>query len=406
MAVGVAGVAVAARVGGRIAAHERALRSTAREQAALRRVATLVAQGAESAEVLDAVCRETGVLIGATSANLAQFEAGGVNVTLAGWSRRDTHVPAGTRLPMVGESIDSLIQRTAAPARFDDYGDATGELATIIRNRGIRGEVGAPVIVDGRVWGALIVGTDGTSLPPGTEGRVASFAELVATALANAAARAELVASRARIVAAADEARRRIERDLHDGAQQQLVALALELRVLESAIPAELTETRATLDRLQEELSAALDDVREISRGLHPAILSHGGLGPALRSLGARSALPVELDLRVDERLPESIEIATYYVVSEALANAAKHADAAVAEVSVGVSEGWLRASIRDDGIGGAETGWGGSGLLGLRDRVNALGGRLVIDSPSGRGTAISVALPLEPRTAGSDVSR
>jgi signal transduction histidine kinase len=371
------------------------LRRLVEEQAALRRVATLVARGAQPTEIFDGVCAETGTLIGATSANLVHFTPDGLNLTLAGWSLRNTHVPTGTRLPLGEGTINRLIQSTGAPGRVDDYSAAPGELAALIRGRGIRSEVGAPVIVEGQVWGALIVGTDEADpLAAETELRVASFAELVATALANATARSELVASRARIVAAGDEARRRIERDLHDGAQQRLVGLALELRALESAVPDDLNEVRSELARLGDEVAAALDEVREISRGLHPALLSHAGLGPALGSLASRSAVPVELEVGVEGRLPRSVEIATYYAVSEALTNVARHSGASFARVRVESVGGWLHASVRDDGVGGADSG-AGSGLAGLRDRVEALGGRFTIASAGNEGTSVSIELPL-----------
>jgi signal transduction histidine kinase len=371
------------------------LRRLADEQAALRRVATLVARGADSRAIFDAVAHETGPLIGATSVNLAHFAPDGHNVTMAGWSVRDTHVPTGTRLPIPAGTINAIIRETAEPARVDSYEEVSGDLAAVIRRRGIRSEVGAPVIVEGRLWGALIAGTDRADpLPAGTERRVARFAELIATAVANATARSDLVASRARIVAAADEARRRIQRDLHDGTQQRLVTLSLELRALRSAIPAEMVELRSALDHVEEEVAAALADVREISRGLHPAILSQLGLGPALRSLSARSPVPVELDVTVSEGLPPSFAIAAYYVVSEALANVAKHAQASHVRVSVTTSENRLRVSVRDDGVGGADSS-AGSGLIGLEDRVAALGGRLALTSPAGQGTSISVELPL-----------
>jgi signal transduction histidine kinase len=368
----------------------------AQEQAALRRVATLVAGGADPQQVFDAVCEETGVLIGSTSANLARFTRDGFNLTLAGWSLRDTHVPAGTRLPIEGDTVNAFIRSTGAPSRFEGYTEGSGNLATVIRRRGIRSEVGAPVTVEGEVWGALIVGTDRAEpLPPGTEARVAGFAELVATALSNAAARTEIVASRARIVAAADDARRRIERDLHDGVQQRLVTLILELRALQSALGEDREELRAELGRLQAELATTLDDVREISRGLHPAILSHAGLEPAIKSLAARSSVPVELDLRVDGRLPSTIEVAAYYVVSEALTNAAKHAQASLVEVGMVTEDGLLRATIRDNGTGVPDPSKG-TGLTGLRDRVEALGGRFAIASPLDGGTSLAVELPLD----------
>lgn len=255
--------------------------------------------------------------------------------------------------------------------------------------------------MDGRLWGSIIAGWDTDGAPPaGAESRLAGFAELVATAVSNALTRSELVASRARIVTAGDEARRNIERNLHDGIQQQLVALELELRTVEAELPTELEPTRLDLERLQGALETVLDDVREISQGVHPATLSQWGLGPALRSLTRRSPIPVELEIDVPERLPDSVEIAAYYVVSEALANVAKHAQASYAVVEVGVSGGWLHARVRDDGIGGADT-ERGSGVTGLVDRVEALGGRLSLSSPPARGTVIAVALPLGGESAG-----
>jgi signal transduction histidine kinase len=375
------------------------LRRLAREQAALRRVATLVARGAPAQQVFEAVCEETGMLVGSASANLAHFLEDDRVETLAGWSLRDIHVPAGTLLPHENDTVDAVVLRTGAPGRYDRYDLSTSEFAAFIRDRGIRSEVAAPVLVDGAVWGALIAGTDSEEpLPEETERQVASFAELVATALANATARTELIASRARIVAAGDAARRRIERDLHDGIQQRLVALILELRALERT-PVPRHELTAELSRLQDDLSHALDELREIARGLHPALLSHAGLPPALRSLAARSPVPVELIVEVDGRLAAPVEVAAYYLVSEALANAAKHADASMVTVAVRTDDGVLVATVRDDGRGGADP--AGGGLTGLRDRVEAIGGRLSIASPPGAGTSLSAALPLAPQPAG-----
>jgi PAS domain S-box-containing protein len=371
------------------------LRQLAEEQAALRRVATLVARGTDAHAVFDAVCAETGPLIGASSVNLARFTADGFNLTMAGWSLRDTHVPTGTRLPLGPETINGVIQRTVAPARVDSYDDVPGELAALIRERGIRSEVGAPVIVEGRVWGALIAGTDGAEpLPPAAEQRVASFAELIATAVSNATTRSELIASRARIVTASDEARRRIERNLHDGTQQRLVALGLDVQALDASIPTDQRDAHSDLERIGREIEAVLEDVRELSRGLHPALLSQAGLGPSLRALARKSPIPVSLDVDIAERPSESIEIAVYYVISEALANAAKHARAAEISVELASSADEIRARIEDDGIGGAEAS-AGSGLVGLIDRVEALGGRFALDSPPGHGTTISIQLPL-----------
>ncbi len=345
------------------------LRDLAHEQAALRRVATLVAKGTDAAAVFNAVCAETGELMGATSVNLARFTPDGFNLTMAGWSLRDTHVPTGTRLPLSGDTINGLIQRTGAPARFDSYEDSSSQLAAVIRQRGIRSEIGAPVVVEGELWGALIAGTDRDEvLPPGAELRVARFAELVATAVSNATTRSELIASRARIVAAADEARRRLERDLHDGTQQRLVTLALDLQAARARIPADQQEIRSNLERIENETDTILDELRELSRGLHPALLS--------------------------------LETAVYYVISEALTNAAKYSQASVINVTLTTVSDVLRATIEDDGIGGAEAS-AGSGLIGLIDRIEALGGRFALDSPPGRGTKIGIELPLVPPPSG-----
>ena len=243
-----------------------------------------------------------------------------------------------------------------------------------------------------------MVSTREEPLPADSEARLARFTELVATAIANAESQVQLTASRARIVAAADQARRRIERDLHDGAQQRLVSLALQLRAVQAAVPPEAIELAAQFDGLVDEVTSALDELRELARGIHPAVLAEGGLRPALKGLARRSAVPVELDVRVDGRLPEQIEIAAYYVVSEALTNAAKHAHASVVHVEAvtveGDGDGVLRVRVRDDGRGGTHFA-GGSGLVGLKDRVEALGGTIKIESPPGRGTALHATVPI-----------
>jgi signal transduction histidine kinase len=226
---------------------------------------------------------------------------------------------------------------------------------------------------------------------------MAEFTELVATAIANAESQEVLRASRARIVAASDQTRRRIERDLHDGVQQRLVSLTLALRAAESGIPDGLDELVEELSQVAAGLGGVLEDLREISRGIHPAILAEGGLAPALKTLARRSAIPVDLDVQVPGRLPDRFEVATYYSVSEVLTNAAKHSEASVVRVDVLTRDGTLRVSLRDDGVGGADP-TGGSGLVGLRDRVEALGGSLSLRSPRGEGTALVIELPLDER--------
>jgi signal transduction histidine kinase len=231
--------------------------------------------------------------------------------------------------------------------------------------------------------------------PPATEAQIAEFTELVATAVANAEAHAELTASRARIVATADEARRRIERDLHDGAQQRLVSLALRLRTAATAIPPELGQVHQELTDVGAELDEVLGELRELSRGIHPAILSEGGLGPPLRTLARRSSVPVELQVGMEGRLPERVEVAGYYVVAEALTNVAKHAGASLVQVEIVTNDGLLRLAIRDDGVGGADP-TRGTGLVGLKDRVEATGGTLRVESRPGQGTSLVVELPTD----------
>ena len=251
-----------------------------------------------------------------------------------------------------------------------------------------------PIHVNGRLWGMIAIGSGGGPLPSDTEQRMTQFTGLVATAVANAQNRAELMTSRARIVAAADETRRRIERDLHDGTQQQLVSLILELRMVQAAVPAGLGELDGKLSRLAERLTGVSDQVREISHGIHPAILSSADLQSTLRALGRRSAVPVDINVRIDGRLPEPVEVGAYYVVSEMITNAAKHARASVVAVDAEASGGMLRLRVRDDGIGGADP-LRGSGLTGLKDRIEALGGIFSLHSPEGGGTVASCELPV-----------
>ena len=365
------------------------LHQLADEQSALRRIATLVAGGAQSSVVFDAVCQETGRLFEVTSVNLAHFTTDGFNLTMAGWSMRDVHIPAGTRLPLEGDSINALVRDTAAPGRFDSYEGASGELASLLRNRGVRSEVGAPVVVDGRVWGALIAGTDEQEpLPVGLEQRLSSFAELVATAISNATTQTELIASRMRIVEAAYEQRRRVVRDLHDGAQQRLVEALITLQLAQAR-----GEDTPLIAEGVEHVRAAIAELRELARGIHPAILTHRGLAAAVEALAHRTPLPVAVEISND-RYPPSVESAAYFVVAEALTNVAKYANAGAARVTATSSDGWLILTIEDDGVGGARASTD-SGLSGLYDRIAALNGTLAVDSPAGGGTRIRAEIPL-----------
>jgi PAS domain S-box-containing protein len=370
-------------------------RSLAKTQAALRRVATLVAEGVPPAQVFSALGEEVNGLLDAGNSAIARLEADGTVKIVANCGTTTDALALGTRLkPEPGWLLTAVIQ-TGRAARKDDYDDASGGMPVVIRDLGIHSSVAAPIAVEGELWGVIILGTQRARFPDDTEQRLEEFTELAATAIANAATRSELAASRARIVAASDETRRRIERDLHDGTQQRLVSLSLDLRLAESTVPAELHEHRGTIGRVAEELNGVIDELREISRGIHPAILSEGGLAPALRTLARRSATPMKLDDAIENRLPEPIEVAAYYVVSEALANTTKHAHASQVQVALGARNGSLRLSIHDDGVGGADPA-GGSGLVGLRDRVEALGGSIEIRSPAGEGTHVVVELPLE----------
>jgi signal transduction histidine kinase len=367
------------------------LRRVADEQAALGRVATLVAEAAPPSAVFAAVAGEVGRLLSVDRVFVGRYGADDTVAVVAAWSATGETMPAGCRGPVDRGSVSELVRETGRPAPVDRYAD---HLAEVVRELGIRSAVAAPITVEGRLWGLIAVASTGEPPPPGTEARLADFTGLVATAIANANAQAELTASRARIVASADETRRKIERDLHDGAQQRLVSLALQLRAAQAAVPPELDELAAELDRVAAGLTGALDELREFARGIHPAILAEGGLRPALRVLARRSPVPVDLDVRTEGRLPEPLEVAAYYVVSEALTNAAKHARAATVTVAVEPSDDMLRIGVRDDGVGGADFARG-SGLVGLRDRVEALGGRIALQSNRGLGTSLSVELPL-----------
>jgi signal transduction histidine kinase len=377
------------------------LRSFAAEQAALRRVAVLVARGAAPEELFAAVAAEAGRVLSADAASVVRYDPGGGITYVGMWSNTATlPIPVGTRANPGGRNVTTLVLQSGQPTRIDDHREFTGEIGELVRDSDLRAAVGVPVSVEGRLWGVMLVASTRGPLPAATEGRLADFTELTATAIANAEAQAALTASRARIVAAADAARRRVERDLHDGVQQRLVSLALRLRAAQTAAPGS-RELASWLDSAATEVTGVLEELREIARGLHPAVLTEGGLRPALRALARRSAVPVSLDVQVTGRLPDPAEIAAYYAVAEALTNTAKHAQASIIDVQVDSGDGVLHVCVRDDGRGGAHVG-GGSGLAGLKDRVEALGGRLSLGSPPGAGTVLDIVLPLgEPSRLG-----
>ena len=374
------------------------LRVLADQHAALRRIATLVARAVPPPEVFSTVAEELARCLEVTHATLVRYEADGGAVLLASHDDRGSQrrMPTGKRFSVDGETVPAMVFHTRRAARRDSHVDAPSPDVRYINDFGLHSGVGVPIVVDGQLWGAAIVGSSQREpLPLDTEARVGDFADLVATAIANADARAELTASRARIVTAADAARRRFERNLHDGAQQRLVSLGLQLRTAEAALPPDWDALRKQVSDVIEGLRGVSEDLQEISRGIHPAILSRGGLGPALKTLARRSAVPVELRIGIDRRLPESTEVAAYYVVAETLTNAAKYAQASEVRVSVAADCANLHLSITDDGVGGADSGKG-SGLIGLVDRVEALGGRLRVSSVVGSGTTLQATIPFE----------
>jgi signal transduction histidine kinase len=369
----------------------------ATQQSALRRVATLVAQGVPPTEVFSAVAEEMAHCLNVENAEVHSFETDGAgSVVVASYAESGMpHVPFGYRRTLEGENVSGQVLRTGRPARMDSYEDASGSIAAQMRELGIRSRVGVPINVDGRVWGMAVVGSSRPGpLPPDTEERVEDFAELVATAIVAAATRDELIKSRGRIVAATDETRRRLERNLHDGAQQRVVSLGLQLIIAEDLVPTEFGELKKQLSQIRSGVTGLSEELREISHGLHPAVLSKGGLGPAMNALARRSTMPVTLDIAVPRRLPESVEVATYYIVAEALTNAAKHAHASEVIVRINADAESLSLAIGDNGIGGADSGKG-SGLIGIKDRVEALGGHMHIDSQAGRGTSLRATIPL-----------
>jgi signal transduction histidine kinase len=373
------------------------LRNFAEEQAALRRVATLVARAAPPEDVFASVTAEVGRVLSVEFTILSRFGRDGQATVVGSWTRTGAAfpVPIGFRMELGGRNVHTLVFESRRPARVDHYGQDAGSIPAVVLAAGVRSSVGAPVSVEGRLWGVMTVASSHERpLSADTEARLAAFTELVATAIANAEAQAALAASRARMVSTADAARRRIERDLHDGVEQRLISLAMQIRAAQAAVPPAAEELIAELEGVAAEIGGVLDELGEIARGLHPSALADGGLRPALETLARRSAVPVRLDVRVDGRLPDQIELAAYYVIAETLTNAAKHADASEAEVQVDSGEGLLRVRVCDDGRGDADL-TRGSGLVGLTDRIDALGGRFALHSPHGAGTVVEVVLPL-----------
>jgi PAS domain S-box-containing protein len=380
----------------RLVASEHATRALAEEQASLRRIATLVAGEAPPSSVFEQVTREVAHLLHVPSASVLRYETDGHATVVGSWREAGlTGLPLGSSLDLGGDSVVARVYRSGRPERIDDYDDAAGPLAEHMRSLGYRSSVAAPLSVGGRLWGVLVASTTRSeAMVAGSERRLLDFADLVAQAVSNADAYEKLAGSRARIVEAGDAERRRLERNLHDGAQQRLVSLALQLRLVEAGFESNPARARHDLAEAREQLKQALDELRELARGIHPAILTDGGLALALSALAHRAPLPVEINDVPDERLPEPVEAAAYYLIAEAITNVAKHAHASHVAVSVRRDDGRLLVEVADDGVGGADPG-GGSGLHGLTDRVEALHGHLRLDSPPGGGTRVEARIPV-----------
>jgi signal transduction histidine kinase len=347
------------------------------------------------AEIFSAVAEEVAVIAPTDSAHIYRYEPDGTAVAVAAWSKLPETITLGTRHPVGGYNLPTMVLRTGRAARIDDTAQTTGSPAAIVRRLGIRSAVGSPIVVEGRLWGVVVAATaQPHPIPADTEQRIAGFTELVATAIAQADSGAQLAASRARVVAATTEERRRMVRDLHDGAQQRLVhaviTLKLALRELESHDGSAAALVREALDHAQN----ANSELRELVHGILPAVLTSGGLRAGVVALVSRSSLPVTVDV-CPQRFPSAIEATAYFVASEALTNAIKHSDAERVEVVVAVDGGTLHVEVRDDGVGGADPSHG-SGLTGLRDRVEALGGTLEITSEAGAGTSLVARIPIE----------
>jgi signal transduction histidine kinase len=363
------------------------------EQAALRRVATLVARESPAAEVFAAVADEVLQVLDVEITRLYRYETDGTATLVADAADEAARFGVGTRVAIEGRNVSALVRNTGRPARIDDHADATGPLGVRARELGVRCAVGAPIVVGDRLWGALIVGSrQPEPLPASTESRLAEFTALVATSISNVQARAELAASRARVVAAADTERRRVVRDLHDGAQQYLVHAIITLKLAHDALPAQGEPGSELVAEALERAERANVELRELARGILPSALTKGGLRAGVDQLASRTPVPVEIDVPVG-RLPAAVEATAYFVVAEALTNVAKHAQAGHAEVTARIDDGTLAVQVRDDGVGGARP--DGSGLTGLADRLAALDGELRVESPADGGTLLAAAIPL-----------
>ncbi|WP_344611093.1 sensor histidine kinase [Dactylosporangium salmoneum] len=401
----VPGLATVLRAAGTLQASRAELHALLAQQAALRRVTELVAHGVAPAELAAAVAAETAELFASDAARVMRREGPSTVSVVAEYSRTGAEPMLGRRFGSSG-GVVGLVLRDSRPARMDSYEGRSGPLTDLARAEGIHASAAAPIIVDGLVWGVLVALWSAGPLPPGIEHELAQFTKLVATAIANTESRTQLTASRARLVFAEDEARRGIERELHDRVQQRLVSLGLELRAAEALVPQEAGELRSRLMDTAAGLSGAFEELQRIVRGIHPAILSQGGLVSAIKALARRCPVPVAVRGRPDRQLPGCVEVAAYHVVSEGLASSAAHPDTSAIDVELDIVAGRsaadesvqcevLSVTVHDDGAGGADL-YPSSGLAGVRDRVEALGGTLTLTSPAGRGTSLNVTLPMK----------
>jgi signal transduction histidine kinase len=375
---------------------EAAQRELADEQSALRRVATLVAEEAPPSQVFEQVTAEVGRLFALPGVSVMRYDSPRTATVVGAWSHDGAPLfPVDATLTLDSETLLATVQRTGRAQRVKSYEQESGRLAETLRRFGYRSAVAAPVSVGGRLWGALAVASASAApLAEGLEQQLCDFAELVALALANADARAKLAASRSRLVEVGDAERRRLERNLHDGAQQQLVSVSLELGLARAKLDSDPAMAQEVLTAAQEHLARGLEELRELARGIHPAVLTERGLGPALDALLNRAPIRVEIAELPERQLPPAAEAAAYYVVAEALTNVAKYAHASLATVSISRSDRGATVLVSDDGRGGADPD-AGSGLRGLAARVEALNGRLDVDSPPGHGTRITAEIPV-----------
>jgi signal transduction histidine kinase len=365
----------------------------AQEQAALRRVAMLVAQGTSPTAVFDAVAAEMEGLLDPDGVTVSRYEPGGEITVVAHRGSNASRVPPGTRVRPEGESVTAAVRRTERPARREHYEGTHGAIAQLVHNLGVRAAVGAPIVVQGRLWGVVIANWVGEESPPAdTEARMAQFAQLLDTAIANADTSDQLTASRARLVTAGDEARRRLVRDLHDGAQQRLVHTIVTLKLAQRALREKDEKAEPLLAEALQQAGQGNAELRELAHGILPAALTRGGLRAGVNAIVTRLDLPVLMDVTA-ERLSAEIEASAYFIVAEALTNVVKHAHAERAEVRAYLQDGTLHVEVRDDGLGGADP--DGPGLVGMGDRVTALGGRLTIENPARGGTRVAATLPL-----------